>query len=652
MVGNMEVTVVTRANKHSTYNASAKGKARMTVYDSKPRRADERRSRKLHGCLTRPFVAWDGEGGDINPQDHRYYILANSLGLYISNPEGIPTQDIFERVVEAERGPIHIIYGGGYDFNMWLRDLDKATLLMLYKTGTAQWYDYTIRWRRGKSFTLKYKSDPPITISDVLPFFQSTFVKACDEYLGEDWEDRDLIIAEKANRGSFTYDRIGDVSRYNEAELRTLVLLANTLRDRLHRADIRISRWDGPGAVATALYKTHKTKQALGEIPNQVADAGRVGYAGGRFEMVRKGHSLQRIYQYDIRSAYPNAIQHLPCLAHGFWERSKVLAHYGIYHVSGSSHHELTRPQPLFMRNSNGTIVYPSRVSGWYWSPEVREAMRHGDYRINDGWVFRQDCDHSPFAFVPELYRKRAAYKAAGDGAHLGLKLGLNSLYGKLAQQVGWDPGPPLRIPPYHCLEWAGWVTSHCRASVYQAAMQAPDDVIAFETDAVFSRVELDLDVGVGLGQWDPTIYESLTYLKSGMYYGTKDDGSEVEKLRGVNKGSISRDAFINALESDRDGTPAYIEAEQTRFVGIGQALAQDFSLWRQWVTAPRLITTKLNGKRIDNPTDPGGVWQTTIPGMVDVTESSPYPVEWINPDPNIDYWVARENALMETDND
>jgi len=258
--------------------------------------------------------------------------------------------------------------------------------------------------------------------------------------------------------------------------------------------------------------------------------------------------------------------------------------------------------------------------------------MEMGGIILHEGWELVGQCECSPFWFVEGLYNKRAALKKAGDGAHVGLKLGLNSMYGKLAQQIGWDPGPPLKLPPYHSLEWAGWVTSHCRAQVYRAAMSAPDDIIAFETDAVFARTPLDLSIGERLGEWEATEYSSLTYLKSGMYFGTKTNGTEVEKMRGVNKGSITRQQMIDALQNDDD----VLHAEQTRFITLGQALHQDFSKWTNWITAPREIKIALNGKRIDllhkgdEWKQTGDGWQETEEGFHDTEFSYPYEVEWI----------------------
>lgn len=615
-------------DKHERYNRSDKGKKRARERD---------RTKSLERYMSRPFIAWDGEGINETDGSHTYVLLANSLGASLIERQGISTAQAFEFLLNTQvENAIHIGYGLGYDINMMLKDIDRETLQSLYDGETVRWNGYGIEWRPGKSLRL-WTRDRKILLYDVLPFFQRSFVSACDEYLGGDWEARDMIIAEKKNRGNFSFDQITKVSEYNGAEVRNLVRLATELRGRLDRVDIHVSRWDGPGAIASSLYKTYNTKSHMGSVPTRVSEAGRYAYAGGRFELLRKGHRNAPVWQYDINSAYPHAIRYLPCLAHGEWKHiinPTSIARFGIYRIEVTERRKHpSQPQPLWHRNKDGTVYFSEYPHGWYWSPEARIGLETGGITIHEGWEYIPGCNCEPFAFIEALYNKRAALKKAKDGAHVGIKLGLNSLYGKLAQQIGWEPGPPLKLPPYHCLEWAGWVTSHCRAQLYRASLEASDDIIAFETDAIFSRVPLSVPLSGRLGEWEETKYDSITYLKSGMYWATQE-GQEVEKSRGINKGSISRNDVILALSGDSD-YPMVLNAEQTRFVTLGQALHQDFTKWRRWITGPRFLAIGLNGKRIDSLADPhkdirDGLTETQE-GLYDTSESQPYHVEWID---------------------
>lgn len=641
------VNVPIPEDRKKKYEATEKAQVRRRKYMHGTRKT-YRRNKSEYDYLSRPFRAWDGEGGDETDGSHTYFLFASSDGHAITERGGLSTKRVFELLLHSSDDDcINVIYGGNYDANMILRDLPREHLEELYATDITEWQGYRIEWRPGKYFRVS-DDDRRITVYDVLPFFQRTFVSACDEYLGTNYPYREEIIAGKKRRGTFDWSQIDYVAEYCSAELQNLVSLANELRERLYRVNIRVSRWDGPGAIASSLYKTYDTKSYFGEIPDAVATAGRHGYAGGRFEIIRKGHSERKAYQYDLNSAYPYSIAQLPCLAHGRWVHVKEpveIEKFGIYRIEYDASEECdapvyhpAHPQPFYMRMPDGAVSYPMYAHGWYWSPEASISDAFPNSRVHEGWVYRQECDHIPFSWVEALYNKRAALKKAKDGAHIGIKLGLNSLYGKLAQQVGWrlDPTKGLVIPPYHSLEWAGWITSMCRMKVYEAALKAPDDIIAFETDAVFSRVPLDLPLSSRLGEWEETVYTSLTYIKSGMYYGTLEDGTPVEKSRGINKGSITRNDAIGAMSVD-----ATLPAEQTRFIGLGQALHQNFDIWRHWVTAPRNISTLLGGKRRDtdsripNLKELHDGWRETVPVNSPVGFSQPYSVAWINPTDN-----------------
>lgn len=635
-------------NRHQRYARTVKGKDRAKKYENseKGRVVANRYARKasLERYESSEFVAWDGEGLTEEDGSHTYVMLANSDGERIQDRGGLSTVAVLEFFLRARPNVVNIIYGGNYDVNMILKDLPREALEQVYHTGQVTWAGFWIHWRPGKLFHI-IRGTRKFLLYDVLSFYQKTFVNACDEYLGDTWAGREHVIREKANRSNFReLASLDEIASYNDLELSTLVLLQSEFKKRLSHAGIRIKRWDGPGAIAAAIYQQHKTKSHIRELPPEPARASQYAYAGGRFEIIRKGHSEHPAWQYDIRSAYPSALRSVPCLTHGEWRHvynPKRIARFGIYRIEivDSIVGLQSRPQPLWQRNVDGTVYYAEYPHGWYWSPEAKLVHGNDAAQFHEGWEYYTKCDCKPFGFVDPLYLKRAALKKGGDGAHMMLKLGLNSLYGKLAQQVGWQPGPPLRIPPYHCLAWAGYTTSHCRAQIYTAALHAWDDIIAFETDAIFSRVPLPLRLGEGLGEWEETRYTSLTYFKSGMYFGTLEDGTEVERMRGVNRGSVLRSEVIDALKRDARGEYARIEAEQTRFITLGQALHQDWEKWRRWITAPRMLSVALDGKRIDlvNPEESGkrldDGWEETQEGWHETEFSYPYVLAWVNPE-------------------
>lgn len=623
--------------------------------------------------LSHPFIAWDGEGITREDGSHDYVMLAvkgAGISKDIINPHGIGTAQAFDFLLdvaqEAPEKAIHVIYGGSYDFNMIMRDIPRETMDRVYHKRYATWQDYRIGWRNGKSLYVcriddaKKKVGQGVTIYDVVSFFQCTFVKACDDYLGDDFTNRDMIVANKAVRGAFRQENIADVRRYNDAELDNLLALMDELRKRLNACNLRPRRWDGPGAVAAALLQRERVKECKGDVPAGPARAARFAYAGGRFEVIKFGHVPERVFEYDVNSAYPAALRNVPDLSDAKWRKvtgDPGFMPFALYHATFKGN-RADIPGALFRRDPNGTICYPLTVTGWYWTPEIETAREYcargyGTLEISEAWVCYPASDRRPFDFIDGLYNKRKALKRAGDGAHVGIKLALNSLYGKLAQQVGasMTRAGEWRIPPFHQLEWAGYVTSWCRSRVLGACLDNLDDVIAFETDAVFTRAPLPVTIGDGLGEWEATEFDSLTYVQSGLYFG-ESNGKAITKTRGVDRGTLTRDIVLAGLRepSARD---RYAVASLTRFVGIGVALAQNWDRWRRWERVEKHMILEPTGKRIHLGCDcmhveydangkvcntglALGVWHKTACPLLNIAHSAQFPIVWINPDPRM----------------
>lgn len=612
--------------------------------------------------LNRPVIAYDGEGITLANGSHVYVMLAAMSSVdrryrCITNPNGISTEAALEFILKVSADTpkaINIIYGGSYDFNMILGDLNRAKLERLYADNHTFWGEYGLSWYRGKNFSIRNRTTKTnVTVFDVVSFFQRTFVTACDEYLGDKFQQRELIVANKDKRSSFTLADVPEISRYNSAELVALIDLFYELRERLDKVGLRPTRWDGPGAIAASLLKKHKIKDCMEKAPYPVRLASRHAYAGGRFEVLKFGYYDRTCYEYDVNSAYPHALQTVPNLARGRWEWFGPGASrppFSLVNVTATAH-DSTLPAPLWSRRERGDVCYPLKVTSWYWAPEADAAREYaergyGTYAEHGAWGFVEDNElDKPFAFIAELYHERMLLKAAKDGAHVGIKLGLNSLYGKLAQQLGAKLDPKTgvwHVPPYHQLEWAGWATATCRAMVLRAAMTDLSAVIAFETDALFSTRPLALNIGDGLGQWEASTFTALTYAQSGMYIATKENGGEVIKSRGIDRGTLTHSALVAAMR-EKLAADRYVTAKLTRFYTLGLALKQDWSQWRRWNTSPKKVTAEPCGKRIHTPcptddaTPIGPGWHNTMCPYWDAAVSNAYPIAWEAPNPAMD---------------
>ena len=592
--------------------------------------------------LARRFIAVDGEGINVTRGKrkgaHDYVLLAVSDREPILNRDGLSTMQCLDYLWHNLSPANHnVIFGGGYDFNCWIADFPETELQKIYDGKRVAYGPYTLSWIRGKMFRIK-RDDKSITIYDVVSFFQKPFIQACDEYLKE-YKGRAVLVKEKANRSKFTWRQISAIGSYNGLELRLLERLCNELRLRLNKVGLRPVQWIGPGAVAAALMRKQGIKAHMSrDIPEPVQRAARFAYAGGRFECIKSGVSTEPVYEYDLNSAYPKALSLVPSLAGGKWVHSNNVREvkadsFALYRIRWDSHADPALPGPFYVRAQNGTISYPLQGENWIWTPEAELAEEYAritgmKYRILESWTLHPATNKKPFGFVPAMYEKRKALKAAGDGAHVGVKLGLNSLYGKTCQQVGFDKRRNLP-PTYHQLEWGGYATSYCRARVLKAAMQDLRSVIAFETDALFTTRPLHLPTSDRLGEWELTEFSSLTYVQSGHYYGTTAAGKEIARCRGIDRGNVTR----ASVEARMLAEPyPYLEAPLTRFMGAGIALRRGYGIWRHWITETKRLALFPLGKRYPMGERGADGWRET---WCPVTggHSAEYPVLWINPD-------------------
>lgn len=541
---------------------------------------------------TRPFICWDGEGITYDGDTVQSYVLFGcSAGRRVLSAS-LSTEECLDLLIRTEEEfpeAIHVGFALQYDWNMIFRDIPVKALHVLYKKNRVRWKNYKIEYRPGKWTTIT-RGKTTIRVFDVFGFFQSSFVAALERFLGETAE-LDQIRAGKEQRKTFEFSELRSlIIPYWEAELRLMVRLMDSLRDDLDRAGIRIRSWHGPGAVASTVFRAQNIQLAKGEPPREVNRAAQYAYAGGRFELFRCGHHPGKVYEYDINSAYPAAIAELPNLADGRWERVNEFdpTAFGVWYCqySYTDRDRFWVPHPLFCRNSHGHVTFQDLVSGWYWTPEASLVPDS----VQGGYIFRHNGS-APFAFVRDMYAQRKKWKAEGNSAERAYKLALNSLYGKMAQRVGWLEGRPL--PRWHQLEWAGYVTSATRAKLWQAIAQSPKNIVAVETDAVFSLVPLDLPTSSALGDWELEEFDWITYVQNGVYWGGKD-GKTIEKYRGYDKGSLDYSEIWDYLANP---TGRNLTGRTTRFIGMGLGLHTS-ATWRSWQVSERNLVLGGGGKR------------------------------------------------------
>jgi len=596
----------------------------------------------------RRMIAWDGEGMKLSGNDKpQHYVMfgcsADIDGVLISRD--LKTIDILEYIIKiGEKFPnaVHVGYGFRYDVNMIIKGLPDKYLRELKNRGECTFTLGVHRWRisyvPGKTFRVtkswgkvNWKKSKrsgedyvSVKIDDMSSFFAQPFLNACESILSDvlSEEDREVIAHGKAARKDNLWEDLPEVERYWRAEIRLMEAMAVRFRDVMYKAGIMLKDWYGPGAIATYLITKRGLRDHIQNEPpiREVHEASKIAYAGGRFELFRVGRIQGPVYGYDINSAYPAALSGAPSLGmdHGEWvhvENPATIEEFGVYRIS-YNHMGKARPiefaaMPLFHRDTRGSISFPQVVSGWYWSPEAAVAAEigrryPGSVVLHEGWVWRNDGT-KPFRFLLDMFEERIRL-GKKNVISMPYKLGPNSMYGKLAQRVGWDQ-KTMSPPKSHCLPLAGWITSNCRASLMRAMLQMPmHKIIAVETDGIYTTVppgDLKLEFGQGLGEWDIDEYDEMLYLQNGVYHRRIGDEWLPPKARGLDIASVSQpivEAYMRSLKPG-DFPPLTVNMRE-RFVGLNAAYVKGRGIHvkehlGKWEAGTREMEPGGKGKRI-----------------------------------------------------
>jgi len=562
------------------YKDPAKRKAYQQKYGAKRYKTEEYRSYRNSRYKPRPFIGVDGEGGNIGER-HEYLLLRVGDHLLYRNSKPLRTRDILRWLTSLPNEGIYVGYGFDYDVSMILRDWPLAKLNELFdrearKTEDGKGYipvlyqGFLVEYLPRKHFRVarltKGEERKWMTVHDVIGFYQSSFVQALEAWNIATPEVRAEIQAMKLKRSDFTEATEQEIE-YNRQECIYLAELVEALRDATKDAGYTIGSYEGAGCLAQAMLRKHDAPQRA-DFPSKVEAAARSAYYGGRFEISRIG-SVSPVHEYDLASAYPWAMTLLPCLEHGYWVNEVQPGNpTQVLNVTWGTHREWG---PFPFRDPDGTILYPRTGTGWYWYPEVSQAEKAGDgIAVHDAWSFVSQCDHKPFDWVPEIYAERQRIGKSSKGKVL--KLGMNSLYGKMAQSVG--------SPKYASAVYAGLITSWVRSIMLSVTANYGSHVVMIATDGIYLDCEMTsakLIVENGekapLGCWEHQQFTDLFLVKPGMYFTS--DGAKV-KTRGIPRWQLDekRSAIIRVWE--KRGLKGKVTIKRTQFIGARMGAMQN----------------------------------------------------------------------------
>lgn len=600
--------------------------------------------RKAPPIEERRVIAWDMEGMNLSGEGKPQHPVLFGCSAELDKPlvgKRLSSQMMFDYIIAVgKRFPhaIHVGYGFRYDANMMIQDFTEKDIVRLYKEGTIKYHTpdgavWRLRWIPGKTLTVTRRhgkardAKTTVTINDYSSFFAQKFLDAAEKILGDEMtaEEREAVEHGKAERGNNLWDDLPEVLYYWRAEIFLMEKVFSKFRDVMCRAGFALRDWYGPGALANYIIQVNGMRPKMAgaqttskAMPDEVHQASKHAFFGGRFELFQAGRSVGPIYAVDIGSAYPHALRMVPDLSPeaGSWihiSSPTRIERFGFYRIRYRSPRPSiaeTRPMPLPWRDKRGLITFPASVLGWYASPEARMLLGTAGAEILEGWYWQSHgAPEFPWKFLEDMYatRKRLGKK---NLMSMPFKLGPNSIYGKLAQTVGYNKEKNLP-PRSHALPIAAWVTSMCRAMLFSAMRRNPDKIIAVETDSIITTAHPDtlgIKIGDELGEWEVTEYDEIVYVQSGMYHVKRDGSWLATKSRGLQASEYTietAETYLRACLPDEDlegySWPPLKLTTKPRFIGAGAArasAAQFKSMHCVWKEQTREIGIGTTGKR------------------------------------------------------
>lgn len=531
------------------------------------------------------FRGVDGEGGNVHEEGtlfgdrHQYLSLRCGPDL-LETGKPLSYSDCFAFLADRDHRYNYVAYFFDYDVTMMIRTLPQRYVRELLhreqRYGDTAWlrpveYDgFQFDYLPHKEFKVRRVGQKHWTIiSDVGQFFQSSFLSTLKKWNIGTEQERAFIEKGKKMRADFT-EHTDEIRAYNALECLLLEQLMTEFRQVCHDTGYVPKKWQGPGYLASAMLEYHQVpkREDIPILKNERFYARALAaYYGGRFETTAVANISGPVYQYDINSAYPSALRELPCLIHGTWrwvhDRPDSGLWFGTVHFNHSGGRML---ENLPFRLENGNILYPKEGEGVYWSVEIEAAERAGtDVLFRDGWLYETHCDCQWFNFIDAYYLKRVALGKTNKGYVL--KLAGNSIYGKIAQSIGYAP--------YANPVWAGLITALCRSKLIDAYSQAPDKCYMLATDGLFMGVPLDLPISNKLGEWEETVHpDGMFIVQPGVYF-IGDDA----KTRGVERGRIYnlRDQFQSQWDKfiASHGIDHTVSVDVQNFITARQAMTR-----------------------------------------------------------------------------
>jgi hypothetical protein len=439
-------------------------------------------------------------------------------------------------------------YNIKFDFESIIKYLDYGDLIILYKNGKLEYNSYTITYINKKFFSVNRKHQDNYYFFDMYNFLETSLNKASEKFLKD--KKMDIIDSSKLNTDlKYWNENYENIVKYCIKDAELTKRLADYFWNIVYSQMKYYPKHPfSKGKIAEEYFLDKCYVPTINNIPTKVLEYAYNSYFGGRFELLKKGY-FEQVYSYDIKSAYPYQISNLIDFSHGAWieVNSKTYklenssAYTGFYECKISCNESFFSP---FIFKIGELNIFPNGEFKQFLTKQeidfIQNNFEDSEIEIIKGYEFYPDSDYQyPFKTeIERLYEWKE--KETDEDIKYCVKIFMNALYGKFIQVSGdYNRTGKLFNPLY-----ASLITSGTRIKLLELALQSPDDIIMFSTDAVHSLSKLKISDKPQLGDFSEDFEGEGVYIMSDIYnlWNLKKQKTK-NKLRG----------FSLAIEKDID---------------------------------------------------------------------------------------------------
>jgi hypothetical protein len=419
------------------------------------------------------------------------------------------------------RSGFNWFYNIKFDFESIIKHLDYADLLTLYKERTLEYNAYTLVYLDKKFFSItdnKHK----YYFFDMFNFLETSLNKASEKYLYD--KKLDIINSSKLNTDlQYWQENYENIIKYCIKDAELTKRLADYFWNIVYsKMNYYPKRPFSKGKIAEEYFLASCYIPTINSIPESVLEYAYNSYFGGRFELLKKGY-FEKVYSYDIKSAYPKQISELIDFSHGYWiqvdSKNNCFAlnkeaYTGFYQCKIDCNETFFSP---FIYKIGELNIFPNGKFTQYLTKQeidfIFKNFENSDIKIIKGYEFYPETLNYPFKEeIERLYAWKE--KEKDEDVKYAVKIFMNALYGKFIQVSGEQHRTGKIFNPIY----AALITALTRIKLLELALQSPDDTIMFSTDAVHSLVPLQVLKEPQLGDFSKDFEGEGVYIMSDIY--------------------------------------------------------------------------------------------------------------------------------------